>query len=160
VRVGTGFVGRHDILEKIGRWCDGEVERPLIVTGPPGSGKTTLVKRLDEITRGLAQGLPDLGVGTFTFIHYCKANDDRSLDPIRFVEKLAQALTDRFPTFADAIFSDVPEIELNITQHIGSAVDSTVRSLEISHLALGERSHRVAYDRAVRARWSACASTA
>lgn len=144
------FTGRREILARIGRWCTGSSPRPLILIGPPGSGKTTVVGRLDEITKAKASGPPGLDRGSLAYIHFCRADDDRSLNPIRFIESLAGALADRYPGFRDAVLAEAPEVQINAHQSVGSAVGSDIRNIVITELVLGERSSRIAYDRAVR----------
>jgi WD40 repeat protein len=84
-------------------------------------------------------------------VHYCRAGDDSTLSPFRFIELLATALADRYPTFAKELARDAtPETVITAETHVGTATESEIRNLTINSLVLGERSARIAYDRAVR----------
>lgn len=141
------FVGRRETLALIRRWVADGDHQPLIVTGAPGSGKTTLMRRLGEINRSGGAGFESQ---TFTYLHFCRATDDPSLNPFRFVENLSTALSRRFPGFLEDLLDQNPDVQINASQQVGSADGATVTNVAIQQLVLAERSARVAYDRAVR----------
>ncbi len=86
------------------------------------------------------------------YAHFCRARDDRTLDPLRLIEGLSTHLARRLPAYAQAVASDSsPEIRIEgkaTAEHAeaGAAVSGVV----VESLHIGNLSTRLAFDRVIR----------
>ena len=81
-----------------------------------------------------------------TFSHFCRAFDDPSLDPLRFVENLSRQLANRYEEFAKSLLNlnqSSLEIKINAKQTILNAGDgSTNTNISVESLSIGNLSAR------------------
>jgi WD40 repeat protein len=87
------FTGRGWVFDRIADWYAG-TERTLLITGKPGTGKTAVAARVAQALFGTSAE-PRLTVRVRparVIVHFCRAGNDVTLDPLRFVEALAQGL--------------------------------------------------------------------
>ena len=97
------FTDRRWVFEAIDEWLAGGSPQIFLLTGGPGSGKTTLAARLVEISDGDAESsFEHIVPGTVAYGHFC-GDDAASSDPRAFVESLATALARRYPAIATAL---------------------------------------------------------
>ncbi|HBY95290.1 MAG TPA: hypothetical protein DEP84_15280, partial [Chloroflexi bacterium] len=131
-------------------WLAAGAARVFLVTGGPGSGKTALAARLVQMGRGEAAAAdsPRLGPGRLTFIHFCQALDDRTRDPLRFIEALSQTLAQRYIVFGQALLQTSGR-EITITQQVDRVERGGVVA-GIENVYIGTLSAQAAFDRAVR----------
>ncbi len=67
-----------------------------------------------------ATSWPGLGSRALAFAHFCRASNDTTLNPLRFVEALSTALARRYPPFAAALLNlQQREPCITITQTVG-----------------------------------------
>ena len=87
----------------------------------------------------------------FTYIHYCRAGDDSTLNPFRFVEQFALALADRYQPFAMAMLTaPQPETVINSPVTVGTAINSEIHGVSINKLVLSDLPIHKVYQRAIR----------
>ena len=128
-------------------------ERVVLLTGPPGAGKTAIAARIMQISQG---GAPDGGrrhirAGAVAAAHFCRARDDRTLDPLRWVAAVVSELGRRIPGYAAALVAGA-EPGLSIVGHATAetaATDATVAGVLVNQLNLGHLGPRVAFERRV-----------
>ena len=135
----TGFVSRPWVDVQADLWLASD-DPVLMLSGPPGSGKT-------ELARHLARTRPDT-----VYAHFCRARDDATLAPARFVGSLAQALAAKLPGYAAHLTTRLGPAPAAVT---GRATATEVRDEAIvagvyMTVVLGEASARATFDRMVR----------
>lgn len=97
-----GFVGREWLFEEIDLWSSTSEEPALLITGDPGSGKTSLVAEMIYRNSG----------GRVIGYHCCQSNEIETLRPARFVQSLAAMIARRLPTYAKLIGEETIESAL------------------------------------------------
>src|SRR5436189_6477185 len=83
-----GFVSRDWVYQAIDRWLeDPEGSRFFLITGEPGSGKTAVIARLAEMcdAQTIEKRYRNLGAGTPSYFHFCRADHSASLNPQIFL---------------------------------------------------------------------------
>jgi hypothetical protein len=100
-----GFTGREWVFEILDAWLGACTSRLFLLTGGPGTGKSTLAARLVQMSEGEipSDGYPHLAEGAITFFHFCQALNDPTLDALRFVHALSPHLADCYEPFALAL---------------------------------------------------------
>jgi len=148
------FTGREWVFHKINAWLERDESRVFLLTGGPGSGKSALAARLVQISQGevAAEAWPHLSKGRLTFAHFCQAQNDRTINPLRFIEALSRQLADCHQAFAkELIRINDRQIIINSTQTIGTAAPGAeIKNLVIESLHLGNLSARHAFDQVIR----------
>ncbi len=91
-----GFVGREWLFEEMDLWRFESEERALLITGDPGSGKTSLVAELVHRNPG----------GQVIGYHCCQSNEIGTLRPGRFVQSLAAMIASCLPCYAELLNGD------------------------------------------------------
>ena len=150
---GSSFTGRAWVLKAIDDWLASDTLLPFLVVGLAGSGKSTLVSRLAAINAGDATApTKRLRVGVFTHVHVCRAQDDPSLDAVRFVELLTRRLAAVIPGFSESLRTSVlPTLSVAGRASVGQAeTGSVVAGVIIESLQIRGMSARAAFDRLVR----------
>jgi hypothetical protein len=150
------FTGREWVLAKIDEWLGNpNAPRIFLLTGGPGTGKTAISARLVQMSRGEipADGYPHLGKDSLAFYHFCQANSDATLNPLRFVEALSRSLANRCDIFRDALLkAGDKDIVINASQTVSKAqTGSNIQNVVIHSLQIGNLSSRSAFDCVVRA---------
>jgi WD40 repeat protein/Cdc6-like AAA superfamily ATPase len=149
------FTGREWVFAAIDRWlAAADAPRTFLLTGGPGTGKTAVAARLVQISldQVASDACPRLGRDALAYFHFCQANSDATLNPLRVVEALARALANRHDAFREALLKTGDrDITINATQSVGTAAGgSQVRNVVINELHIGALSARSAFDRVVR----------
>jgi len=87
------FTGRRWVLDRIDAWLGG-TRRRLLLTGPPGAGKTLVAARVVQISDGDAptDGRAHLRRGALDHALFCQARDPWTQNPLSFVEALSGRL--------------------------------------------------------------------
>jgi hypothetical protein len=145
------IVERLWVWERIDRWLAEEGPAQFLLSGAPGSGKSTLMRRLEAPAPIERSGALVRPANTWSHLHICRAGDDTSLDAIHFVELLAIALARKYPEYAEALARIDPAIKIDaaaIVQY--AAAGAQVAAVSIGTLALGERNPRVAFEHVLR----------
>lgn len=149
------FTGREWAFARIADWLLGQpaARRVFLLGGGPGSGKTAFAARLAQFSQGTVAGpFPPLKQNCLAYAHFCRWNDDASLNPLDFVSGLSLALSRRYPIFAQALLvTDNPNIHIESNVQAGSvAAGGTVQGVVIHHLTITNISFRIAFDQVVR----------
>ncbi len=140
------FTGREWVLEAVDCWLSAsELPRFFLLTGVPGSGKTAIARRLEQLSRGrISEPSPcsQLNPGFLAAAHYCSARQASSIDAQSFARSLSLRLAKVEPRFAQALVrSRDPGVQVDVRQNVGSAesvVGVIVENLDLSGLsALG-----------------------
>jgi uncharacterized protein YegL/energy-coupling factor transporter ATP-binding protein EcfA2 len=150
----TDFVGRQWVFDRIDTWLQAGKPAVLLLTGPPGSGKSAIAAHLAQLTEADAalQRYTLVGPRTLVYAHFCRAIDDRSLSPLRFVTSLSQHLANRFPVFASALLqSSSGGVTIQSSLEVGTvAAGGAVTAVHIEAIQAGALSSIVAFDELVR----------
>jgi AAA ATPase domain len=133
-RRGTGFVGRQWAVERIADWL-GSDSPSLVVAGPPGTGKTALLK---AVAAGRHQATPR---GRFQAVHVCRAQADATTDPLRVLANIAGQLRRSVPGY---------EVLPGDPRHRQSRLDPAAAQVAAHRAVLDSANPAMAYDRALR----------
>jgi hypothetical protein len=93
------FVARDWLFERIDRWATVDKDRPLLVLGDFGMGKTAAIGKLLEHWRDRC-----------VVSHFCRYDDDHTLKPGRIVVNIAAQLKDLVPGYRLAV-EDNPQLQ-------------------------------------------------
>ncbi|MFJ8476882.1 AAA family ATPase [Kitasatospora sp. NPDC094011] len=112
----TDFTGRRWLFEQVDAWLSDTDEQVLLITGPPGIGKSAFLAELAH-----RSGRPRL------LAHYfCMAEDRTTLDPAAFVEHLAAELAATPAEFGTPAGTGAPFDRAAVERNPGHALDQTV----------------------------------
>jgi WD40 repeat protein len=143
----SSFVGRDWVFERLDGFLSGP-ERTFLLTGGPGTGKSTLAARLVEMSRGdepAEGGFPHLGEGAITYAHFCRRGDLVSIDPLSFVKKLSERLALMYEPFRRAI-TDQGHTEIHVEQEVTRAeAGAEIIGIGELNIIIGSLSPRVAF---------------
>ncbi|MER6162032.1 hypothetical protein ABT147_42160 [Streptomyces sp. NPDC001868] len=89
------YIGRRWLRERLAAWWEDGTSM-FTVTGSPGTGKTAFVDDLAARSGALP---PDVRL----IAHHCRAERRATCDPVRFVERLSEALAAWSPEFLHAL---------------------------------------------------------
>ena len=93
---------------------------------------------------------PGLVKDSLAYFHFCQAQSDASLNPLRFVKSLSRALANRYEPCAKALL-EAPHRDIAVVQTVGTAErGSQVTGIAIQSLHIDNLSARAAFDWAVR----------
>ncbi len=150
----AGFTGRGWVFDEADAWL-ARGERRFLLTGDAGTGKSTVAARLVAFSRGEPpSGRARLEKGFLSAAHFCRAREDRSLDPLRVFEHIALQLATGVPRFREALFREAEgrgvTVSITGTATAGHAVESEVTGVRIGMLDLAGLSAREAFDRCLR----------
>ncbi len=147
------FTGREWVFEKLDAWLGNpHGAHVFLLAGGPGTGKSTVAARLAQMSLGQvdAAPYPRLSRDSLAYFHFCQAQSDKTLNPLRFVEALSVALANCYPPFAEALLQS-PHQDITVIQNIGTAASgSRVTGMAIQSLHIGNLSARSAFDWTVR----------
>jgi tetratricopeptide (TPR) repeat protein len=148
------FVGRDWVLSRIGDWLAEPSMKSLLVTGPPGSGKSAIAAQLVQLSARSAEdassALP-LRPGFLTYSHFCRARDGRSRNPLRFLEGLAASLAAKVEGFGPFLLEHAtPGVRIESSISIGRADgNAQITGVSIGALHVGALIPRLAFDQMV-----------
>jgi WD40 repeat protein len=153
----NSFVGREWVFFQLNKWLANPAEsRAFLIVGGPGTGKSAIMARLSQFSQETVEtnGYSHLKLGFLSYYHFCQAQQDSTLSPLRFIEALSLALAQRHPSYAKALFEanqGNKQIIINATQAVGTAADgSEVQNVVIQNLNVGNVSARAAFDSTIR----------
>lgn len=140
------LVARPWLDDRIGSWWASD-EPVLLIVGTPGTGKTVAMTALSR-------------TGDVLAAHFCRARDDRLINPLRLVEQWAGRLAEACPAFRAELLRDpLPQTPVaigDVQVRVGTAeASATVSGVSISLVGM---SAREAFDRAVRRPWDRLAA--
>lgn len=150
------FTGRRWLFQRLEGWlADPDAPRLFLITGEPGSGKSTLCARLDEFASERALLLTSgeaLTPASFRARHFCFAGDFLWLDPREFARSISLQLADRLPGFAEALVetSQDQPIHIEVHQQVGDAAGGQVSAITIHNLVVSGLSALEQFQRLVR----------
>jgi hypothetical protein len=113
----THFTGRRWVFKAINDWlAEPNGSRYFLLTGMPGSGKTTIAARLVQFSQGTPTptGCDQLTTDVLSAWHFCSARDLLWIDPHVFAGTLASQLAARYLPFQQALWQRRGE-DRNIT---------------------------------------------
>ena len=149
----SGFSGRGWLFPRLVEWLEESDKRTLLLTGDPGTGKSTVAGLLaglipeprDETVRAGARRLRAAVKGA----HFCQASS-RNISPKAFAENIANQFTATLDGFADALAASLADrVQITATQTIGQvAPGGTVTGISIGRIDLGTLGDELSFDRA------------
>jgi tetratricopeptide (TPR) repeat protein len=148
------FVGRDWVLSRIGDWLAGTGTNSLLVTGPPGSGKSAIAAHLVELSARSAEDASPVFAfprGFVTYHHFCRARDGRSRNPLRFLEGLAAGLAVKTEGFGQYLMKHAaPGITIESSINIERAESNAqITGVSIGALHVGALLPRLAFDQMI-----------
>jgi energy-coupling factor transporter ATP-binding protein EcfA2 len=151
-RIGQ-FTGRAWVLPSLLRWLDDATDRYLILTGSPGSGKSTLVAWLagwGPAPDGLeARGQLERVRALAAAAHFCRF-DSGNVAPKAFAEAMSRQLTADVEGFSDALVAALGRDLVRIQVDIQASVARHVTGVRIGRLDLRNLGDEISFDRAFR----------
>lgn len=136
-RLRAELVPRAWVMARVESWLDTGDTPVILVTGPPGTGKTSFATQLVFLNETGDGSWPNLSAADLVLAHFCDASNERTLDALDFVRALSQGLAARIPGFADALASSAADasavVSINASQSIGTvAAGASVANVQIS----------------------------
>jgi hypothetical protein len=132
------------VLERVHEWLSGGVERCFLLTGAPGSGKSTIAAWLAISPMNVkdADGDPLEVVRTaWAARHFCMARGDGSVDPRRFTQLIGNQLASRFDEFALAVAPSIgPQynVHLEVRENWGKAIGIQIQNLFVTGATISD----------------------
>jgi hypothetical protein len=130
------IVGRQWVLKRVREWLQAGPERCFLLTGAPGSGKSTIAAWLAMPPLESADDDPlELVRAAWAARHFCMASGDGSVDPRRFTQLIANQLASRYDEFALAVAPSVgPQynVRLHVRENWGKAVAVQIQNLFVT----------------------------
>jgi len=138
------FAGREWLVQKVRESLDApQAPRFLLITGEAGIGKSAFAAYLWQHER-----IPDA-------VHFCIGGNGGTTEPLRFIQSVAEQLSNRLPGFGQALieaqkaFAD-HSVVITAIQHTESVQGGQVVGIVIQHLEIQDLPPETAFDRVVR----------
>ncbi|MHC2842898.1 WD40 repeat domain-containing protein [Bradyrhizobium diazoefficiens] len=146
------FTGRAWLLPKLLKWWEDGAERLFLLTGGPGTGKSTIAAWLSG--HGPLPEDPTARDHLITArsvvkaVHFCEAAS-RNISPHAVAESIANQLTRTVPPFADALAATLADqVQIRVAQRAGKVESGgTMTAVLIDRLELGTLSDELSFDR-------------
>jgi energy-coupling factor transporter ATP-binding protein EcfA2 len=137
------FVGRRWMLRRVADWLAWGTERVFLVTGDPGSGKSTLCAWLAGAGPGTEdpQAAVELQAirNAWSAVHFCTSKGPGgSVDPSRFTRSIAEQLATRHPAFGEFVIrSTAPElsVHVDVKENWGQVVGVRAQNLIVTGIS-------------------------
>jgi hypothetical protein len=130
------LVGRQWVLEQVLDWLTDGSERYFLMTGEPGSGKSTIAAWLAMPQLEWRTENPlELVRASWSARHFCMVRDGGTIDPRRFTQTIADQLASRHDEFALSVAARAgPQynVRLEIRENWGSAVGVQIQNLFVT----------------------------
>lgn len=148
------FIGRQWLVSNLMTWLKQSRNRLFILTGAPGTGKSTVsawlagegTTSVDNAAKTQLETLRSK-VGA---VHFCIAATGTT-DPRNMAKSIAEQLTRNVKGFSDALIKTLPEqIQIVVKQTVGTATDSSVTGVHIESLNMGALGDEASFNRLVR----------
>lgn len=146
------FTGRAWLLRRLLDWLDAGAERVLLLTGLPGTGKSSLVAWLCGMG---PEPEEDAGKSQLRRVrsyvkasHFCVANTLNSV-PKALARNLAEQLTANVPDFRKALAASMADLAIFNAEVYAERAEagSKITAYEIGHLDLGSVSETSSFNR-------------
>lgn len=146
------FTGRTWLLPVILEWLEHSSERVFLITGGPGTGKSSLMAWLagtgplpaDEVAQSQLERIR----AQVNAAHFCVATS-RNLSPQAFADSVANQLTGTVKGFGDALAASLGTL-VQVSQQVGQvASGGNVTGVYIARLDLGTLGDEACFDRAI-----------
>jgi energy-coupling factor transporter ATP-binding protein EcfA2 len=149
------FTGRSWVLPLLLRWLDESSDRFFILTGAPGTGKSTLMAWLagwgPPPTNRRAKAQLERLRARAGAVHFCRA-DSGNVAPRAFAEAMSDQLTRKITGFGDAMVTTLHDlVRIQVDIHTGQVREgASVTGVCIERLDLSTLAEEVSFDRAFR----------
>ncbi|HKS48961.1 MAG TPA: hypothetical protein VJT49_28410 [Amycolatopsis sp.] len=121
------------MLTRLETWLREQDARIFLITGPPGSGKTSFVRQL--VIRGGDH--PHLAAAALALTHFCDSSNERTLDPLEFVRSLSRGLAAVIPGFADALAGAAVGASAMISIDASQTVGTVEAGASVTNVSIG-----------------------
>jgi hypothetical protein len=149
------FTGRSWVLPPLLQWLDESTDRFFVLTGAPGTGKSSLMAWLagwgPPPTSSRARAHLKRLRARVGAVHFCRA-DSGNVAPRAFAEAMSGQLTRNITGFGDALVTTLHDlVRIQVDIHAGQVQKGgTVTGVRIERLNLSGLAEEVSFDRAFR----------
>lgn len=133
-----GIVGRQWVVDRVLEWLQHGSERYFLLTGAPGTGKSTIAAWLATASSdggGSGENLETVRAA-WAARHFCMMQGGGgSVDPRRFTQLVANQLANRYDEFALAVAPSIgPQynIRLEVRENWGKAIGVQIQNLFVT----------------------------
>lgn len=149
------FTGRTRVFDAINSWIGTRSDRIFLLSGPAGSGKSAIARRLVDLSQAGAapNGWSHLQPGCISFAHFCQAFRDSTLRPLRVIEQWAGKLATQHEICRQALLKPdyLRDTNLSVNVHVQEATPgANVYGAQVSVIVEGEINPSDAFDHLVR----------
>lgn len=148
------FTGRTWLLPTLLTWLEHTTDRMFILTGEPGTGKSSVMAWLagvgpspiETIIRLQLERIRDQVKAS----HFCMATSG-NITPKALAEMIAAQLTRNVPEFASALEASLADqVKISVEQHIDTMQGGSVTGVSIEQLNLDKLDDELAFNRILR----------
>ena len=145
------LVERIWVWQHIETWLAKGSPPYFFLSGPPGSGKSTLVRQLEQTDLAEHREVLPRLTKAWIYFHACRSGDDATLDPLRFLQGLAGALAWRYSAYREALtrIDTTTQIKVNLTVETAQP-GAQIVGVSIGTLRIGDLNARIAFEHVVR----------
>ena len=145
------FTGREWVFRAIHEWLsDPDGSRYFLLSGDPGSGKTSIAAQLTRISQG-EFACSKLAPRFLSAFHFCSVGRSNWTDPRNFARSIALQLSAN-PTYAQVlkeIGDGDKHLNIKVDIDIKEAKNSEIQGVVIKNLSLGGLSGQEAFNRLI-----------
>jgi hypothetical protein len=132
-----GVVDRPDIDAQLISWLLGESGQYFHLLGPPGSGKTSWIRRL--VQRGAIGNSSVVPMAVVAAHHFCRWDDAASSSAVGFLQRISQQLAQLDPVYETALRERAEKsrnISATLVQHVRDSPNAHIEGPRIESIVI------------------------